>query len=495
MYAFTVLAVIFCYVNQATIFLASIAINEKRAEENRHYATCFKINEPAEETGNKSKCYMVCCTGRKPNNQSESESFLDKFPRWLIPKLTIPIPGKIIILIAFVVYLSVSIWGITNMEQGLDLKNLVAESSYYYKYRVDLDNNFPIDTPVSLVFDETLSYSDSSTHDKINELLLSITAESTVQDNFEINWLSSYQADTLNYDNSTEKNFIIGLQAFLNIPSNMRFQNDLVINKMKTSITTSRIHVISESVTESQEQGKFMLKMRDIVSGSSLPVFAFSPAFIYYEQFVVILSQTLQTVGIAIAMVFIVTCIFMPHPLLLIYVTATVAMITIGIFGFLPILGLTLSAITMIHIIMSIGFSVDFVAHICHGYMISTGQNRNERMKSGIIRSGAPIFHGAVSSILGVIMLAAAKSYIFYSFFQVMSIVIAFGILHALFLLPVVLSLIGPSESRSDSIVGNKEDISLDNHKPRVPSTSVSINANQVDLADKHSRNESPDNI
>ena len=147
--------------------------------------------------------------------------------------------------------------------------------------------------------------------------------------------------------------------------------------------------------------------------------------------------QTLQTVGMAVAMVFSVTTIFMPHSFLLLYVTMTAAMFTSGVFGVLYYLDLTLSAITMIYIIMSIGFSVDFAAHICHGY-ISDGENRNERMKSGIIRSTAPVFHGAISSLLGVVILAFAKCYIFYSFFQVVSLVITFGILHALFLLPVI---------------------------------------------------------
>ena len=66
------------------------------------------------------------------------------------------------------------------------------------------------------------------------------------------------------------------------------------------------------------------------------------------------------------------------------------------------------------------------------------GRDRNERVKAAIIRSGAPVFHGAISSLLGVVILAFAKSYIFFSFFQVMSLVITFGILHALLLLPVI---------------------------------------------------------
>ncbi|KAL4229916.1 Patched domain-containing protein 3 [Mactra antiquata] len=452
------IAVIFCYINQATIFLASIAINEKRTEDNRHYSTCFKVKTPSEVDKNKeSSCYLLCCSGRKPKEIRESESLFDRFPKWLIPKITMPLPAKILILVAFVIYLGVSIWGCTRLEQGLILKDLVSKDSYYYEYREYYDRNFPEGTVVSVVIDETVTYSRNNVQNNIASLLTTLKAESTVQDSITISWLDSYKVSG-SFDNTSETTFIAGLQTFLNQPANARFVNDVVINNSNTSITASRFYVISESIKDSQDQGDFMLKMRKIVSDSSLPAFAFSPAFLFYEQYVIILSQTLQTLGIAVAMVFVVTCIFMPHPLLLLYVTATVAMITCGIFGFIAFLGLKLSAITMIHVIMSIGFSVDFSAHICHGYMISSGETKNERMVAGIKRSGAPIFHGAISTILGVILLAFAKSFIFYSFFQVMSLVITFGILHALLLLPVILSLIGPSNSMGESKIDVKSE-------------------------------------
>ncbi|XP_053399173.1 patched domain-containing protein 3-like [Mercenaria mercenaria] len=436
-------AVVFCYINQATIFLASIAINENRTNDNRHFLTCLIVPTPDKEP-KKTSCHILCCKGRKPENSTESESFLDKFPGWILPKI-ISVPAKVIILILFSGYLSVSIWGVTLMEEGLEMQNLVSQSSYYYKYREFLDKNFPLGTPVSFVFDNRLNYSDISIQEKINDLLLIAKAENTIKNSVEINWFTEYKNDALHYMNSTESDFIKGLQSFLSLTSNARFRNDVVIDKSNSSIIASRIHVMSESIKESQEQGKFMQRMRDLASDRTvLPVFAFSPAFLFYEQYVIILSQTLQTLGIAVAMVFFITFIFMPHPLLLLYITTTVAMITVGIFGSLPFLDLTLSSITMIHIIMSIGFSVDFAAHICHGYMISKGKDRNERMKEGLRRSGTPIFHGAISSILGVIILAAAKSYIFFSFFKVMIVVITVGILHALFLLPVILSLVGP---------------------------------------------------
>ena len=54
------------------------------------------------------------------------------------------------------------------------------------------------------------------------------------------------------------------------------------------------------------------------------------------------------------------------------------------------------------------------------------------------------INQGAISTILGVIGLMIAPSYIFVTFFKMVFLVIILGALHGLFLLPVLLSLFGP---------------------------------------------------
>jgi len=57
---------------------------------------------------------------------------------------------------------------------------------------------------------------------------------------------------------------------------------------------------------------------------------------------------------------------------------------------------------------------------------------------------GLPILQGACSTIIGVIGLAMAPSYIFITFFKMVFLVIVLGALHGLILLPVLLSLFGP---------------------------------------------------
>ena len=438
------MAVAFCYINNITFFAACIAINERRVKDNRHFMTCRRIQtKELLKIENKPKTHIICCGGRPPRNREEAESFVDKFPRWLFPKIVLKLPFKIIIIVLFIGYIIAAIYGCVNIKQGLLFTQLVSDDSYFFKYSDWEQTYFKRSDTVSFVIPTTYEYSKPETQALISELISTVQADKYF-DNSEVNWLKTYMNSEYFNSYTTESDFISGLKRFLSDQRFSIFENDVIIDSNSNRITSSRVYAFTVDLEDSQEEGKMMLASRDLARAATINCFAFAPSFVAYEQYVRILDQTLLSVGIALVAVFIVACIFMPHPVLIIFVTIVVMMIMIGVFGFIYYIDVALSAITMINMIMSIGFSVDFTAHICHGYMISNGASRDTRVKQAIDRTGAPIFHGAISSLLGILILVVAKSYIFRSFAAVMAFVLLFGIAHALLLLPVILSWIGP---------------------------------------------------
>lgn len=73
--------------------------------------------------------------------------------------------------------------------------------------------------------------------------------------------------------------------------------------------------------------------------------------------------------------------------------------------------GVNLDAISMITIIMSIGFSVDFSAHICYGYVVSGESEPTERVRNALGTLAWPIIQGGLSTIIGVLTLADGEAY------------------------------------------------------------------------------------
>jgi hypothetical protein len=145
------------------------------------------------------------------------------------------------------------------------------------------------------------------------------------------------------------------------------------------------------------------------------------------------------------ALVMMVVCfIFIPNILCCAWVALSIVSIEAGVAGYMALWGVNLDSISMINLIMCIGFSVDFTAHICYAYMSSKGSTPEERVKESLYALGLPIIQGASSTILAVISLVLAGSYIFLVFFKMVFLVVFFGAMHGLFLLPVLLSLFGP---------------------------------------------------
>jgi len=63
---------------------------------------------------------------------------------------------------------------------------------------------------------------------------------------------------------------------------------------------------------------------------------------------------------------------------------------------------------------------------------------------------GSSVFHGGFSTFLAISVLAPAKTYIFVVFYRLWFGIILFGMSNGFLFLPVVLSLVGPTQTIDD---------------------------------------------
>lgn len=162
------------------------------------------------------------------------------------------------------------------------------------------------------------------------------------------------------------------------------------------------------------------------------------------EQYIQILSTTLQTVGITLTVVLFDKYFFMPNILVVVVVALTLMSIIVGIFGFMYYWYLSLNSMTMIYLVMSVGFSVDFSVHICHAFLSLRSNDRETVLERAIDLTGGPILNAAISSMLGVVILMISDSYVFLCFNKVMFLVLGLGLLHACLFLPLFLNILMP---------------------------------------------------
>ncbi|KAM6455327.1 protein patched homolog 2 isoform 2-T2 [Liasis olivaceus] len=166
--------------------------------------------------------------------------------------------------------------------------------------------------------------------------------------------------------------------------------------------------------------------------------------FLFWEQYIGLRHWLLQAISIVLACTFLVCTLLLLNPWTASIIVFVLAMMTVELFGIMGLMGIKLSAIPVVILIASVGIGVEFTVHVALGFLTAIG-SRNLRSTVALEHMFAPVMDGAVSTLLGVLMLAGSEfDFILRYFFAVLTILTILGLLNGLVLLPVLLSIIGP---------------------------------------------------
>ncbi|XP_075067333.1 patched domain-containing protein 3 [Mixophyes fleayi] len=448
-------ALLFCFLYNLTCFGAFLALNGRREESNRHWLSCKRVVDETDD--HRSTSYNLCCVGGKYSQITGKESdhpVADFFHSQYGPFLT-NIWVKCLVLFLYGGYLASSIYGCFQVQEGIDLRNLATDNSYVSSFYDNEDLYFSEYGPrVMVVVTEEIAYWDLNVRLKIDNCIESLKNGPYVTEALSESWVNVYIGIAeLSKFNISDKNHFIGnlFQLFALAPD---FKQDVDIHS--GTIRASRFFIQTANVTSSVDEKDMLNHVRNTAISCDIPVLVYHPAFIYFDQYAVIIQNTIQNVVVAAAAMFVVSILLIPRPLCSLWVTFTIASIIVGVTGFMAFWNVNLDSISMINLVICIGFSVDFSAHISYAYVSSQKSTANERMTDALHSLGYPIVQGALSTILGVIALSTSQSYIFRTFFKIIFLVITFGMLHGLVFLPVFLTLFGNCDRKWDDATKGK---------------------------------------
>merc|ERR1719266_1187557 len=107
-------------------------------------------------------------------------------------------------------------------------------------------------------------------------------------------------------------------------------------------------------------------------------------------------------------------------------------------------IGVNLSAVPAVITILAVGISLEVTLHIIYGFVTAIG-NKNRRIMVSLKHMLEPVFHGAMTTFLGIIMLAFSHfDFVVRYFFMVFTGLILLGVFNGLVFLPVLLLMVGP---------------------------------------------------
>ncbi|RXG54400.1 Patched domain-containing protein 3, partial [Armadillidium vulgare] len=172
---------------------------------------------------------------------------------------------------------------------------------------------------------------------------------------------------------------------------------DVRFNEDFSRIIASRITIQTYEIDTTQKETAMVKAYRALAESSPFNITVFNPNFILFDQYTMVQPITIQAVAIAVVAMVIISLIFIPNPWCSLLVGVAILSIETGVVGYMALWGVNLDQISMINLIMCIGFSVDFSAHISYAYLTAKVDTNEERIRECLYSLGLPILQGGFS--------------------------------------------------------------------------------------------------
>ncbi|KAJ5666488.1 NPC intracellular cholesterol transporter 1-related protein 1 [Penicillium maclennaniae] len=488
-------AVLINAILQMTMFISVLALNQRRVQSLR--ADCFP-----------------CLTVRKANSfglpeeqiydDHEAESSLQTFIRRVYAPFILDRRVKAAVVIIFLGLLTAGLAFIPEVALGLDQRIALPSDSYLIDYFDDLSDYFRTGPPVYFVTrnvnmterkhqqqlcgrfttceEYSLPFVLEQESKRPNVSYLSGSAASWIDDFFY--WLNP-QSDCCQEDGKlcfedriplwnitlhgmpTGSEFIHYAEKWIDSPTDAScplggkapYSNAIVIDEQRTTINASHFRTSHTPLRTQEDFIQSYIAARRIADGLSrehkIDIFPYSKFYIFFDQYVSIVQLTGTLLGSAVAIIFVLTSAILGSVTTGAVVTTTVVMTVVDIIGTMAIAGVSLNAVSLVNLVICVGISVEFCAHIARAFMFPSRtlmekapvkfRGKDARAWTALVNVGGSVFSGiTITKLLGVCVLAFTRSKIFeIYYFRVWLALVVFAAIHALIFLPVALSYFG----------------------------------------------------
>jgi Niemann-Pick C1 protein len=414
----------------------------------------------------------------------------------------------VMLLFGLTTILSISV-AVSGFEVGLDQNLALPKDSYLIPYFDELYKYLHTGSPVYFVIEEGYNYSDPSKWHNIcssagcsnNSFGLQIALAARDPDYSYIaepaaNWVDSYLAwinpssaccgyvenapelqfcelwnntgncipcvnkTVFEYTAPTSEEFVKFLPLFkLSNPSvhcdqggHAAFNTAIDMLDNDTTIGATYFMTYSTILRTSDEYVSSIRRIKELTSQLTKAlnhnVFAYSVYFVFYEQYLTTGKLTIINLSASMGAVALMTfCLMRLSFGSTFVIVTTVLMVIVDMLALMILFSISLNAVSLVNLVMTVGIAVEFCSHIVRWFYKSSKPTKLSRAEDSLVHMGTSVISGiTITKFLGVFILLFAKSRLFEVFyFRMYMCMILTGVSHGLVFLPVLLSYIGPT--------------------------------------------------
>lgn len=415
-------------------------------------------------------------------NHKRNASFADQFMVWYAKVLLLPYT-KVFVIFIFTAYFLLCLHRVTKLGQKFSPTDLVSSDSYTIGFFDAQKNYDPRSLPVRITFrnvDQSDPIIQQQMINYIDELMtlkefggtdgVDYTAEKKQQQREkQLCWITDLRRfateDPFLSPILKDKSFTQQVDILLGIPQLKAVYGSKILRDEETGeIIASYCDLFTFDVPfdDADAQMDFVLKQRAVTERQPVNIsdgndhdnwafFMYNINLIIIDFMLILDKEIIGTAVASLVAVSIVTLLFMPHWTAILFVLPLMVVLYVDLLGTIQIMGFHLNAIVFIIFVVAIGLLVDFLMHILLRYYESPCASREDKAKSAITSIGSSIFLGGLSTALGLVPLSQSASFIIQNAFYCLLAIVVLGFTHGLVLLPVILSLIGPTTMKTSS--------------------------------------------
>ncbi|KAG7374017.1 Patched family protein [Nitzschia inconspicua] len=483
--AYAAISIFFLWIFAATFFSSTMVLDERRQRDNRR------------------EC--LCCLTRSRDIQEDEvfeEGIISKYFRnYHAPAILSPV-GKIVVTIFFSALLGFGLFGAINLSVEDTEREFIPADSYLKDFVTAFDEYFPAEgIEFYVVFEDGSNiYENRQELAELNTRLTGLSgaptyiAEPVTEKAYRnvMTGLSLFLSEngsgaignvTLGDDMwpTSEEDFYLTLSSYASMTGpgavyaqDVVFDNSTALEVFRVKceyVRLTKLNRNDEIIDDADRQIDAMDATRALVeSWTDLqPAFPYSAKFTTIEGFKVIQTELYRNVGLAVVAVGVIVFVTVASPVTALLITLNVAFCLLEILGFMWALGFAIDSVTVINLVLAVGLSVDYSAHVGHSFMVKGGDSKDRRVLEALADMGAAVLAGGTSTFLAVVVLLFSDSYVFFVLSRQFCLTVVLGLAHGLIFLPVLLSLFGPKPFSSAEALDAEANVGKLAHKETVP--------------------------